>query len=233
MAFSTVKRGYDASEVNAFVQEVAAALEAAQNDTAAMEARARAAVARLQELSQAGEQPSAIKASVDESETISRTLLLAQRTADTAVAEGHAEAERILSAARDDAAQSLDQARVLADQLIQDAKEEARRAGEDERICVESKVQALSAQRDFLESDVDHLEAFMFEQRERIRESAAVLSEMAERIPGGLGAVRRPLLSGASGAAAGSVGGPDDGQNDDDTQPHELLPTDDTAEQRS
>ena len=39
-------------EVDAFVEEVAAALEAAQNEATAMEARARAAVARLQELSQ-------------------------------------------------------------------------------------------------------------------------------------------------------------------------------------
>ncbi len=234
MSFSTVKKGYDSGEVTAFVQEVATALEDAQNETTAMEARARAAVARLQELSQAAEQPAGdvdagdvdaeeraeIKASVDETETISRTLLLAQRTADTTVAEADAEAERILSTARDDAAQSLDQARVLADRLIEDAKNEARRAGEGERIRVESEVQALNARRDFLESDVDHLESFLIEQRQRIRESATTLSELVDRVPGGLGAVHRPLLS-----AAGS----DDGDADeDDTQPYESFSTDAT-----
>ena len=247
IAFSTVKKGYDSGEVNAFVQEVATALEAAQNDTTAMEARARAAVARLQELSQAGEQrasatggggvdvvedPSTIAASVDETETISRTLLLAQRTADVTVAEANAEAERILSAARDDASQSLDQAQVLADQLIQDSKDEARRAGEGERINVESEVQALNARRDFLESDVDHLEAFLIEQRERIRESATVLSEMVDRVPGGLGAVHRPLLSAAGNAGAGSANADDadDEVDEDDTQPHGTFSSDDSAD---
>lgn len=185
ISFSTVKRGYDSGEVTAFVEEVATALEAAQNETSAMEARARAAVARLQELSRAG----------DDAETISCTLLLAQRTADATVTEAHADAERIVSAAYDDAAKSLDQAKLVADKLIEDAKDEASKSGEDERLRVESEVQALSVRRDFLESDVDHLEAFLFEQRERIRESATVLSEFLDRVPGGLGAQRRPLLS--------------------------------------
>lgn len=47
--FKSVRKGYDPSEVDAFVEEVASALEGAQNDATAMEARARAAVARLQE----------------------------------------------------------------------------------------------------------------------------------------------------------------------------------------
>ncbi|HEX6379640.1 MAG TPA: DivIVA domain-containing protein, partial [Acidimicrobiia bacterium] len=94
--FKPARRGYDQSEVDAFVDEVAAALEAAQNEATAMEARARAAVARLQELSQHGsEAPAgevAVHPSVEEAETISRTLLLAQRTADTTIAEAQAEA---------------------------------------------------------------------------------------------------------------------------------------------
>ena len=230
MSFSTVKRGYDADEVKSFVEEVAAALEVAQNETTAMEARARAAVARLQELSQtssssaaaAGDDADAagIRATVDENETISRTLLLAQRTADTTVAEAHAEAERLLVSARDDAAQSLDQARGLADQLIEDAKDEARRVGEGERIRVESEVQALNARRDFLESDVDHLESFLVEQRQRIRESAAALTDIVERVPDGLGDVRRPLLSAAGDPAYTDA-------DEDDTQPYDSFPTSD------
>ena len=50
--FKSAKRGYDQADVNAFVEEVAVALETAQNEATAMEARARAAVARLQELVQ-------------------------------------------------------------------------------------------------------------------------------------------------------------------------------------
>ena len=234
ISFSTVKRGYDTSEVNSFIAEVAVALEASQNDTRAMEARARAAVARLQELSQASpaatgdgddeapdEAGREIVASVDESETISRTLLLAQRTADTTVAEAQAEAERILAAARDDAAQSLDQARSMADQLVADAKEAARNEGEGERVRVQSEVQALGSRRNVLESDVDTLEGFLIEQRERIRESATMLAELVERVPGGLGAMRSPSLSPASPLDEPAASG-----DDDDTQPYERPAAD-------
>ena len=45
--FKTVKRGLDPDEVRSFLADVAAELERAQNQSTAMEARARAAVARL------------------------------------------------------------------------------------------------------------------------------------------------------------------------------------------
>ncbi|RLE22910.1 MAG: hypothetical protein DRJ50_06955 [Actinobacteria bacterium] len=51
------------------------------------------------------------------------------------------------------------------------------------------------ARRDFLESDVDHLETFLVDQRARVRDAASSLMEVAERVPGGLGESRRPLLS--------------------------------------
>ena len=191
--FKGSRRGYDQGEVDAFVEEVAAALEAAQNEATAMEARARAAVARLQELSQqspdaAQAQPAAqVHPTVDESETISRALLLAQRTADTTVAEAQAEADRLIAVGRDEAAKLVDESRA-----------EARRAGEAERVQVEGEVQALLARRDFLESDVDHLEQYLLAQRERITEVAAQLSDMVQRVPGGLADMRRPLLSAAA-----------------------------------
>ena len=148
-----------------------------------MEARARAAVARLQELTQGQgaearrppPRPEEARGHVDEAETISRTLLLAQRTADQTVADAQAEADRLVSAARDEAASRLDGARDEAAQLVEEGKVEARRAGESERVRVESEVQALLARRDFLESDVDHLEQYIVAQRERITEAVVDL----------------------------------------------------------
>ncbi len=52
--FKTVRKGVDPDEVRVFLSDVADELERAQNQSTAMEARARAAVARLQELSEAG-----------------------------------------------------------------------------------------------------------------------------------------------------------------------------------
>jgi DivIVA domain-containing protein len=211
--FKPAKRGYDPAEVNTFLEEAAAALEGAQNDATAMEARARAAVARLQELSQAGGEPGTPpRASIDESETISRTLLLAQRTADATIADAQTEAERVLAAARDEAAEGVAAANDEATRLVDEARLEARRAGESERVQVEGEVQALLARRDFLESDVDHLEQFLLAQKERITEAVHELTELCQRVPGGLGEMRRPLLSAAADECAD--GSPEAGSAD-------------------
>lgn len=222
--FDKVKRGYDAAQVDAFVAELADALEKAQNETTAMEARARAAVARLQELSQGGAAGSDAAAAAsapsreittDESETISRTLLLAQRTADATLAEARSEADRVLAAARDEAAANLDSAREQSATMIEEAKAEARRSGESERVQAESEVQSLLARRDFLESDVDHLEQFLVAQRERIAEAAAALTDIVDRVPGGLAEMRKPLLSAADTAVTGEHDG-DEAEADPD-----------------
>jgi DivIVA domain-containing protein len=187
-SFKSARKGYDPEEVDRFKETVAAAIESAQNQATAMEARARAAVARLQEISQAApapeepqEAPTAAPtpasaqptATPDDHETISRTLLVAQRAAETTVAEARAEAA----------------------QLIEDAKVEARTAHESERVQAENEVQALLARRDFLLGDTEQLEQHISTQRYRIREVADSLSEMLDRVPNGLGDARRPLMS--------------------------------------
>lgn len=220
--FKTVRKGYDPTEVDGFKDRAASAIESAQNQATAMEARARAAVAKLQELTQAGVAPAAkdeaptpagepkpAEAAVapeaavaaaapaelrsDDAETISRTLLLAQRTADTTIAEAQREADTILTAARVEAAK-----------IVEDAKVEGRKANEAERIKAENEVQALVARRDFLVGDVDSLEQHIVTQRERLRDTASALQEMIDRVPAGLGDVRRPLLSASDTPASGT-----------------------------
>ena len=63
----------------------------------------------------------------EDAETISRTLLLAQRTADTTVAQANADAESITVKARVDATTVIDNARSMADKLLDEARVEARR----------------------------------------------------------------------------------------------------------
>jgi vacuolar-type H+-ATPase subunit H len=175
-----------------------------------MEARARAADARRQELADdEGSQSQAdaatksksetevVSASVDQSETISRTLLLAQHTADTTVAEAREEAERLRAQAAAEAANQIESSREMAESMLAETRVEARRVGEEERAEIEGEVNSLLARRDFLESDVDHLERFLVDQRARLREAATQILDMTERVPGGLGDVRRPLVSGA------------------------------------
>jgi DivIVA domain-containing protein len=201
--FKTVRKGYEPEEVDKFKEQVASAIESAQNQATAMEARARAAVAKLQELTQgagtagtatpaggtlapapekAAEPPKPAELGADDAETISRTLLLAQRTADTAIADAKQEAARI----------------------VEEARVEGRKANEDERIKAESEVQSLLARRDFLLGDVDSLEQHLIAQRERLRETATAINDMIDRVPAGLGDVRRPLLSASDTPSTGT-----------------------------
>jgi DivIVA domain-containing protein len=201
-AFTAVKKGYDPDEVDAFKENVDEAIEAAQAHAAQMEARARAAVGRLQEATQQvailreGTPSGGItQPSAGDAEVISRTLMLAQRTADATIAEARGEAEQITTGARDEASSVLENARTTAAKLVEDAKVEARKSKEDELARAENEVQALLARRDFLLGDVDQLEQYVQAQRERLREAALTLTDLAERVPGGLGDLRRPVLS--------------------------------------
>ncbi|HEY4333261.1 MAG TPA: DivIVA domain-containing protein, partial [Ilumatobacteraceae bacterium] len=198
--FKIVKKGYDPDEVRAYLTQLAGSIETTQSQAAAMEARARAAVARLQEIAAqpAAAAPAAAvatPAATDEAETISRTLLLAQRTADATVAEANEQARQATETANAEARTIVAGAREMANRMVDDGKAEARRAGESQRVQVESEVQALLARREFLLSDVDHLEQHLVMQRDRLREVAGALTDLSERVPGGLGDVRRPLIS--------------------------------------
>ena len=218
-SFRTVRKGYDPDEVDTFLAQAAAALEAAQQQATAMEARARAAVARLQEATAAQQvaaapvaapEPAAagdvaeVRVGPAEAETISRTLLLAQRTADTTIAEARAEAERIAEAARAEAESTLDSTREMSARLLAEAKDEARQLTEEEREAALNEVEALRARREFLVGDVDQLEQFLVDQRERLRSAARQIEAMCERVPAGLGSIRPPALSAADDNGDGS-----------------------------
>ncbi len=195
--FKTVKKGFDPAEVRLYLENLAKSIESLQSQATAMEARARAAVARLQEIA-AQPAPAPAKpadAAVEESETISRTLLLAQRTADVTIAEATIEAKRIADTADEHSRELMSGAEEAAARLIEEAKIEARRAGEGQRFEIESEVQSLLARREFLISDVDHLELHIIGQRDRLREVANALTDIVNKVPGGLGDVRRPLVS--------------------------------------
>jgi len=203
--FNTVRKGFDPEEVRAYLHRVSHALEASQQQSAAMEARARAALAKVQEM---GQVPAPTPN--EDVESISRTLLLAQRTADATLAEANAQAASILgtataqadsarSAATAESATVLDQARLSAAQLVDAARLEARRTRDDEYLKAENEVQSLLARRDFLLADVEQFEQHLAAQRERLRQVAATLTDLAERVPDGLGDMRRPLLSASDG----------------------------------
>lgn len=233
--FKTVKKGYDPNEVRAYLARLATAIEATQTQAAAMEARARAAVARLQELAGQPAAPAPARApepvaapvapapvaereaSTDEAQTISRTLLLAQRTADATIAEANAEAKKIREEADAVARHALDSAKEVQTRLVEEARAEVRRASEDQRVQIDSEVQSLLARREFLLSDVEHLEQHVISHRDRLRDVAASLTAIVEGTHGGLADLRRPLMS--------AVGEDNDAPALDPTMPIGRVPT--------
>ena len=196
--FRTVRKGYDPAEVDALLRDAAASLERAQQHAAAMEARARAAVARLHEQPEStrtAPEPAAARLSSDDADRISRTLLLAQETADRAIAEANEAAQQLLDQARAEAGTTLESAHDESATILDQARAEARRASETERLAAVDEVERLKARREFLLGDVDQLEAFLVDQRDRLRTAAHEIESLAERVPGGLGTLSPPPMS--------------------------------------
>lgn len=229
--FPIVKKGYELDEVRNYLDGVSKALEASQQQATAMEARARAAVAKLQELTQAEQAaPSEHAPSAEESDAIGRTLLLAQRTADGLIAEARSEADTMVNAARAEASTMVADAQRQAETTIEDARAEGRKALEHERAKAESDVQALLARRDFLVGDVEQLEAFAESFRGRLLDLSGSLRETAET---GVGDLRRPLLSAAAdapvtrpgGDTAQGAGGDDGAASESDERADDDRPT--------
>ena len=112
--FSMARRGYDPDQVDEFLEKVAVAVGEMhervgdlRNRLVAAERRAEEAAQRTasgpERVVQAAPAAGVSQAAEAELETLKRTLLLAQRTADAAVAEAEAEAKRILMTAEADA----------------------------------------------------------------------------------------------------------------------------------
>ena len=150
--------GYDEEEVDAFLDEVEAELRRLLADNAAaVRSPAREAGAPSPSLQQAAppEQAAPPAAPREEpapraeegQEAALRTLLLAQKTADEAVAQARAEAEQIVSEAR------------------QRAADLERQAHEQHA----ARLSSLSSEREQLEAQVESLRTFEREHRERLR----------------------------------------------------------------
>jgi cell division initiation protein len=137
-------RGYKREDVDDFLERVAAAVGELQERLRETGERASQAERRLLDRS-------------DEDE-IRRTLVLAQRTALTAVEEARAEAERIVGDADDRARRQVTEA-------------EARSAAADEELAERTRLElgALAERRAALQADVDALTSFLEEHRTRLR----------------------------------------------------------------
>ena len=153
-------RGYNRDDVDELLERAAATIEG-------LNERMR----RLTEQVSSGEgQPAQTR---ETEEMLHRTLLLAQRAADEAVAEAQFKARQIL-----DDAESKSRAQLA------EAESTARRQVDTERRRLESEVIELGSRREALLADVDGLEQFESEYRSRLRRALEVdLESLAGKGP--------------------------------------------------
>jgi len=176
-------RGYHRDEVDDLLERAAVTIENLTRQLAEQPAR--------QPTPLAADGPPQV--SRDDAETIQRTLLLAQRAADDAVAEAQTRARQI-----------LEESEAKAQALVGDAEATARRLHETERRRLESELAELTMRRDRVRADADALEEYANGYRERVR--AAIEADLAN-----LGSVidapsSRPELHDPPDAPATSMG---------------------------
>jgi DivIVA domain-containing protein len=142
--------GYKADDVDELLERAAATIEALNE--------------RIRRQSEQVSEVEAVQGKTRETEEmLHRTLMLAQRAADEAVAEAQIKARQI-----------LDDSETKARATLAEAESNARRQAESERRRLESEVLELGARREALLADVESLEQFESEYRTRLRRALEV-----------------------------------------------------------
>ncbi|HWC68829.1 MAG TPA: DivIVA domain-containing protein [Acidimicrobiales bacterium] len=211
MTFPLSRKGYDQEQVRTFLAKVARGIEELQARMLQAEAKARLVDAPPEQAPLATPAaPASPDAGVD---SITRTLLIAQRTADAAVAEARDEADAVRREAEERAETVLSEARARANNLVTAAEAEATRAGDLITEKAQGEVTALEGRRQLLLDDIDRLTSHVTEQRERIAATVDVLQRALDH-PDGLRELPRPELQAPAASLPpppGALGAGDEG----------------------
>ena len=186
-------RGYDYEEVDSYVKSVSRAASQAQERIAELENR----VAQLEPEAGKDEGVTEIR------ETLLRTLVLAQRTADSAVAEARSEAKSITDSAKERAAKTVSEAEAAANERLRSAEERAARmlaeseengqtivaeakrmaAAElaTEREQAQEEIRDLEASKDALETLVAEIQARLDADRDMLRSLSVSFQSFVEK----------------------------------------------------
>lgn len=135
--------------------------------------------AHLAELAKAEPTPPAADAEAV-AEEARRTLVLAQRTADAAVAEAREEAVALLARARDEATQVEERTTAEAELRRAEVASETEAARRDARSQLAGEIRDLEEARDNLRADVSVLESHVEEQRVQLRSAVGELQRLLE-----------------------------------------------------
>jgi cell division initiation protein len=184
VVFEERRRGYDPVEVDRFLEEVESGVGALQNQIARLKQRVIDAEAEGSKTSET-------------EETLRRTLVLAQRTADAVVEEANVEAQRLIGDATERAATMLAESESQSSTIREMAESEARRVAKAAREPVLDEIRDLEEIRNFLMDDVELLETHVATERERLERSVEAI-QAALTDPEPLRVAQSPQLSGVS-----------------------------------
>ncbi|HEY2428424.1 MAG TPA: DivIVA domain-containing protein [Acidimicrobiales bacterium] len=151
-------RGYHPDDVDDFLEEVAVALDGLLARLYAAETGGPPLRADLPTVGKEGEAPRPPGEGVND-DTLRRTLLLAQRTADLAVAEAEESARKL-----------LEQARQEAGRLVAEAEAQVASVSKEARARAEASITDLEQRRAALEREVASLQNWASQQRDRLRD---------------------------------------------------------------
>src|SRR5580693_4898123 len=188
--FSTtrLRPGYDEEEVDAFLDEVEAALDELIQDNEELRAKLQEALRGKQSVALTPQpepemmlpepvrheperrpEPVMMKPAEDNMDTVARVLALAQQTADQAIADARREADETLGRARREADDILTKARRQSEQITSDARARAESLERDAQERHRQAMGSLVQSREELERRVDDLRAFEREYRSRLK----------------------------------------------------------------
>ena len=186
-------RGYDYEEVDNYVKTVNRVAAQARDRIAELEHR----------LDQFESQDGNDEGATEIRETLLRTLVLAQRTADSAVSEARSEAQSITDSAKERAAKTVSEAEAAANERLRSAEERAARMLSEseengqiiiaeakrtaatelasEREQAQEELQDLETTRSDLESIVAEIQARLDNERDMLRSLAVSFQSFVEK----------------------------------------------------
>src|SRR5581483_11228122 len=177
-------RGYHRDDVDELLERAAATIEHLESENSQLRARLSQGGAPAPAPAPAAPMPSPVAPTpapvapmpapappvrTPDTDVIQRTLVLAQKAADEAVAEAKAKAAQIVT-----------DSEARAQQLVAEAEANARRIADAEKSRLEEDIARLTEARDSLTADVDALERFEQEYRERLRRAINAELELLE-----------------------------------------------------
>lgn len=186
--FRVKTRGYHPEDVDHFLEQVAAGIESMQD-------RLRQALERAQRAEAAASEAGGTD------DTLRKTLLLAQRTADLAVQEAREQASRILASAEQQA-----------QSMLSEAEEQGKRTMEDTIAECKTELSRLESSRSQAQQDVESLERWLEEHKAHLQASLSEALSAVERAGVLWPAPSTRPVEGAARRASGKQGSPPEAQ---------------------